>query len=402
MRRFIMMLCVIMSAVSALASVPFDREKVLEVLGPVPVRHGKKASYRPCLRYPNGVTECGKRKLDWSFREFPVALLDPQSGELKVVVERREVRHERLTPPLKGYLDLEPDPVYGEHWNDHNTAFRPRDSKFIVVGMKWEFCSTGQVVVNVPFSAALREAYPMASMTGKDRFNEVFNEAVRGLREKGGYSEKFERPIADIAEEHRELIHRLFVLESADYLSMRVLAPQGQAWAVFSKPDYVLAWNPRTAYAYKSSAGAGAKGGMGIYGPTCDRLRQYWPDLKIGPGCNCNQVENVTAAILVVHEILSDLVDGLGAHVLQSPDLDRYIAAGYDGNVKWVVAAVRTWGKAWNQDHFTTVKKHRKTARVRAKTSLREEQVQHVAKLDALEKLEELQRRMNIALGAAR
>src|SRR3989344_1329795 len=317
--------------------------------------------------------ECNKRKGLWDEKHgvckavsrkrstdkektIGLKLLNIETGEVEVVAVKTKIN-------INGVSIVAPD-VYqieiverpnGIRWNYWNTLYRVISPANIVViknnyprettetvsqTVKGKVVNRSKKVVRgflyVPHSEFFEQEENRSILVkaGADYLKSTVAQAFNTLRERGVKSRAFpEKLVADVEALSPRFFERLPLLEQGDFTEFQ-LDPQKTAERVL----IILGANQENAWIHTCNR-SDACGWVQFTPKTYRNIRtgysaaQLIVDFEDGAG---NHLNSIMAAILLHSDNLDVLVKKFGGKILNDPQLEKYLAASYNGAPKWV------------------------------------------------------------------
>lgn len=306
----------------------------------------------------NSTARARKRKItDFAWKEIGLKLLNLDSGNIKII-KIKKVGPKLINIERDFIITIEGRPS-GLLWNGWNTAFRVEkignNSHWIVILNKYpRRLKNGKCenLVYAPYSTFVHLKELVSE--GRTYLRAAILKSLAELEESGiGSRGDFFDSVDSF--ERLTLIEQTDPFEFNEFLSGRwPLSP-------FERVYIILALNKDTAYGVTSSPAA-ANGLMQFTNQsrerkpgTWDLMRKKYSQATLPPfntGTR-NHIESIKAAILLQNYNLEVLETALGEKITEDPNLEHYLAAGYNGGIGPVVKAIQksqAKGTGWRQE----------------------------------------------------
>jgi hypothetical protein len=272
---------------------------------------------------------------------------------------------ENLRHPTDIEIDIVTRPS-GIRWNYWNTNYRViKPDNLVVIGNLYPVVKTenitrrirnsrGQMVSQqysqrliekvyyVPYSESLHTEELIEA--GRKHVRKTVAEAINLLRERQVPSRALDNYlVADLTALKPEFFERLPLLEHSD-LGEFIFSPEKAAERVL----VIIGANGQEAYS-KTCNSSGACGLVQFISSSYEAIKNNNPkaelinDSELGRG---NHVNAMMAAILHHDGVLGPLIENFGQKILVDPNLEEYLAAGYNGSYIHVINSLSvTLGK---------------------------------------------------------
>ena len=356
-------------------------EEAKKLLEPVDLAHSDKVTTLR-TRYKMVVIKRGRRKKrktikssykDFEWKESALAVLYP-SGKIAIVKIRREKQN--LMSMTGGFLINLEDRPSGIKWNGKNTAFVVKNSRWetlIVIGIKW-LETDSEVVLErkgkkqkrvtryfttptlyVPYSTGLHQRELIKQ--GNDHYDSRSQTAYDDLDRKGVKS--LVLPTKNVTEVIRQnlSIKNLCLIEHTDPTEYDAFVNGEWKYDPYERVLVRLGVNGDSEFSNTKSH-AGARGlKQFMYGTWIIVSNAYplaeLPDYLTGTS---NHVTSIQAAVLLYDYNLNELKKEFGLSILEDPQLEYYLAAGYNGGIGRVIAGIRKYGHDWTRNLLNETK----------------------------------------------
>ncbi|OGN05380.1 MAG: hypothetical protein A2831_01420 [Candidatus Yanofskybacteria bacterium RIFCSPHIGHO2_01_FULL_44_17] len=333
-------------------------------LGSLTLAHQPKAlKYANVIKRSDGI-EIRRTITDFSWKEVGLKLLNLDTGSTRIVkILKQGARLINTDPDFT--IGFENRPA-GLMWNDWNTAFTVKDVKD---GGKW-------VVILNKFPRRLksgkREDVIYSPYSTDLHTSELVNSGLAYLRSKTSDSiielwltKKIWPDSVAMNPLESELdlggnldlkgfIERLALIEQVDPFEFYEFRRGAWPYNPNERMLVILAINKESAYSITSSP-ASASGIMQFTLGTWNLMRQAYPWARL-PAFEAgtrNHEESIKAAALLQNYNLKMLKSALGPEVVKDPDIEHFLAAGYNGGITPVIKAIKQAKKektGWRQE----------------------------------------------------
>ena len=318
-------------------------------------------------------TECDKRKGLWDEKDqvckavarkrstdkekvLGLKLLNTETGGVAVIAVQTRITADgvSIVAPDGYQIEIVERPN-GIRWNWWNTLYRvvtpengvvvknnyPREetemvSRVVKGKVRKEPKKVVRGFLYVPHSEffELEENRSVLVQAGENYLKSVVAKAFDTLRERGVKSKSFpDKLVADVEALSPRFFERLPLLEQGDFTEFQ-LDPQKTAERVL----IILGANQENAWIHTCNR-SDACGWVQFTPKTYRNIRtgysaaQLIVDFEDGAG---NHLNSIMAAILLHSDNLDVLVKKFGGKILNDPQLEKYLAASYNGAPKWV------------------------------------------------------------------
>lgn len=308
---------------------------------------------RRISRDSKGSLSVTKKTFSEEEKEIALALLDVNTGEIKIVKIRK--KGDILIAPSEYSISII-ERASGIRWNYWNTHYKVESpSNLIVIGNRYPMVkfenvirkvknSKGQLVSRtikekqvdyyyyVPYSTDLHRKEIIQA--GRTHLEEKVAQAFSSLRSNGVKSKSFpDKLIADVEVLDPDFFQRIPLKEHSD-LGEFILEPEKTAERVL----VIIGANGDSAFSLTCN-GSNACGWVQFTPGTYKNLRKEYKLAKLMEDFNigaADHTNSITAAILLYDYNLSGLVSKFGKNIVQDKRIEEYLSASYNGSPSWV------------------------------------------------------------------
>jgi len=291
--------------------------------------------------------------------EIPLALLETATGKIHIVTVIHR-GNELISPPRYPISIVQR--TNGIRWNLWNTEYMPPRGYIVllnnypeigyhdvVVGYKTVRGKQKAITGSRPYikSSFLYTPYtegihtPEMVQAGREYLQKLAWEARETLRDRRVRSLAFPSTlVADVAQLQLEFFEHLPIIEHSDMTEFR-LNPQRIAERVLVR----IAANKEESFNHTCS-GANACGLMQYTPKTYQGMRKEYPAAKLNASFSegVRDHKNIVMAAMLLHDYnLRDLIKNFGKSIAQSPQLEEYLAAAYNGAPRHTYSSLKAF-----------------------------------------------------------